>query len=83
MMEWVRKSCEWNPDNFLSFETVPTNFPAIGHTIIFTLIACVPILGIFETIIVLAVYIVNRCTGKLILKPTKFNKKFFNVKDNV
>jgi len=71
MLLWIRYSC-----------IKKSTFPTLGHLILLTLLGFVPFLGMMLALFIVAFYIGLRLTGDIGLKPTKFNKIFFDIKDN-
>lgn len=69
---WWRYSC-------ISDFTI--KFPTKGHILLCTLISLIPILGIIITCVIIGIYIGLRFAGDIHLKPNKFNRFWFDVKD--
>jgi hypothetical protein len=81
LLIWWRKSCKWNEYGLFT-DDKKVNFPTIGHNIILIALSFIPIFGLIEAIVIVAIYVALRVTGEIELKPTKFNKKFFNIDEN-
>lgn len=71
LLFWWRKSCEHDDSD--------VKFPTLGHSIILDLFSFIPIWGMIQFCVLIAFYLGMRSEGILKLKPTKFNKKFFDV----
>lgn len=78
LLIWWRKSCKWDEYGLFTHDK-KVKFPTLGHNIILIALSFIPIFGLIEAIVIVAIYIALRVTGEIELKPTKFNKKFFNV----
>lgn len=78
---WWRKSCRWNEYGVFTYDK-KTKFPTLGHNIILIALSFIPIFGLIEAIVIVAIYVALRVTGEIELKPTKFNKKFFNIDED-
>ena len=68
---WWRTNCKWEFDN--------TKFPTKGHIVILSLLGLIPIWGLIQLIVLVIVYGAHRLTGDIVLKDTKFNRRWFDV----
>ena len=71
MLLWIRYSC-----------VKESTFPTLGHIIILGLLGFVPFLGLIMALFIVGFYAGLRATGDIKLRYTKFNKIFFDIKDN-